>query len=107
MTKSQQAQQGSVVQQNRSNTLTEALKSKDASAIEQALADSLTDGGLQSSTSQQQAISSESSNSTSSAAVGHASDGALQKQPRNSFAGMLGMDKDDTPTDANTGRFCC
>lgn len=100
----QQAQQGSVAQQNRSDMLTEALKSKDAQTIEQALADSLTDSGLQSPTLQQGAHMTGSGNSTTSAApAGRAGSSVPRLRPSAQHAGMLGIDQDDTRTDAGSG----
>lgn len=87
--------------------LTEALKSKDAQTIEQALADSLTDNGVQSPALQLQANMSESSNSTVSAAAGGTSNSVLRQRPSAQHAGMLGIDKDETRTDAGSGECCC
>lgn len=86
--------------------LTEALKSKDTQTIEQALADSLTDNGVQSPTLQQQANMTGSGNSTLSATRGRAGDSVLRERPSAQHAGMLGIDQDDTRSDAGSGELC-
>lgn len=104
-TKPQQAQQGSNAQLNRSGTLTDALKSKDANTIEQALADSLTDSDSHSSSSGR--LSSAISNMTSSASLGviqqafsNATEAVGEMLPGNRSAGMLVGAANQTQADA-------
>jgi len=109
--KPQQAQQGSNAQPNRSGALTDALKSKDAKTIEQALADSLTDGNSHSSSSGQ--LSGAISNRTSSASLGtvqqafsNATEAVGQMLPGVRSAGMLGGKANKTQADAGAGGLC-
>ncbi len=113
-TKPQQAQQGSSAQSNRSGALTDALKSKDAKTIEQALADSLTDSDSKSSSSSSSSsagqLSSAMSNSTSSASLGavkqavsNATEAVGQMLPGVRSAGMLGGGANKTQADAGAG----
>ncbi len=114
-TKPQQAQQGSNAQSNHSGALTDALKSKDAKTIEQALADSLTDSDSKSSSSSSSSssagqLSSAMSNSTSSASLGavkqavsNATEAVGQMLPGVRSAGMLGGGANKTQADAGAG----
>ena len=112
-TKPQQAQQGSNAQSNRSGALTDALKSKDAKTIEQALADSLTDSDSKSSSSSSSysgQLSSAISNSTSSASLGtvkqafsNATEAVGQMLPGVRSAGMLGGGANKTQAEAGAG----
>ena len=113
ITKPQQAQQGSNAQSNRSGALTDALKSKDAKTIEQALADSLTDSDSKSSSSSSSysgQLSSAISNSTSSASLGavkqafsNATEAVGQMLPGVRSAGMLGGGANKTQAEAGAG----
>ncbi|DBA80351.1 TPA: hypothetical protein ACH3X2_007298 [Trebouxia sp. C0005] len=102
-------QQGSNAQLNRSGTLTDALKSKNAKTIEQALADSLTDSDSKSSSSSSSGqLSSSISNRTSPASPGviqqalsNATEAVGQMLPGVLPAGMLGGGADKT--EANAG----
>jgi len=114
-TKPQQAQQGSNAQSNRSGALTDALKSKDAKTIEQALADSLTDSDSKSSSSSSSSgqLSSAISNSTSSASLGavkqaisNATEAVGQMLPGVGSAGMLGGGANKTQANAGDGGLC-
>ncbi|DBA73500.1 TPA: hypothetical protein ACH3X1_011526 [Trebouxia sp. C0004] len=100
-TEPQQAQQGSNAQLNRSAALTDALESKDAKTIEQALADSLTDSGGHSSSGQ---LSSAIGNSTASVggiqqAFSNATQVVGQMLPGVRSVGMLGGGVNKTQAD--------
>lgn len=106
--KPQQAQQGSNAQSNRSGPLIDALKSKDAKSIEQALADSLTDSDSKSSSSSSSGqLSSAVSNRTSSASSGvihqafsNATEAVGQMLPSILSAEMLGGGANKTQANA-------
>ena len=90
------------------------MKSKDARTIEQALADTLTDGGDQSLSAEPSTLPTRPSNSTgtlsSKSAVVRAASNAteveLRRQPSIHYSGMLGVEDNETRMDEGAFQHC-